>query len=363
MATQFKILSTIVQKLTEPIVRPSMAMDGKGIVYIAGDTNDNAVHVGAFDIDNGKALWVTLLERASNSLSVSPKCSRCYLPRVAALPGGGALISWKRGVKEVVHNTAEFNKSEWGLVIARVNAGGKVLWMRHYQIHKGNGQVVLDPFAPSSCQLIATDGIRWQISTDTGTVIGKLPSIFPVKSSGEKIYSWVTPRANKPGVFHSVTSGWDGCPSLYWNSVINKAVPWAVSSSYRDMNGDMLYATGASPSGRPSAAVILAPYSGCMQLNEWKPAVGSMRFQTSALQNRGSMHSQDRFGIQCCPDPTAKNSVLALVDNRLVRLNGSAVLEQLDPGGWMALCQGHYGQVLVGQVNGLTMKVYGIIAE
>lgn len=359
----FKIAAKVSQPSPEALFRPSMGMDGNGIVYMAGDTNDNAVYVAAFDVVTGTALWCELLDQASNSLSVSPKCSRCYLPRVAALPQGGALISWKHGVKELCKTTADFNKSEWGLMVARIDNGGIVQWKKRYTIHKGNGQAVLDPFAPASFQLIATDGIRWEIATATGNVVRKLSQIFPTKSSGEKIYSWVAPRPGKPGVIHSITSGWSGCPSMYWNSTLTKAVPWANYVAYKDMGGDLTYVAGASPSGRPAAAVILAPYNGYLQENEWRPKSADMLYPTASLRTSGIIHSQDRFGPQCCSDPTLKNSVLAIINHRLIRFKDGMCLDELESGGFMTLCPGRTGQALVGQTNGRTVIVYRVVVE
>lgn len=354
------VVLTIRQTLPEPIVRPSLCVGPTGIAFLAGDTNDNAVYLTAFDTATGRPLWNILLDRASNSLATAPRCSRCYLPRVAALPDGGALVSWKRGVKEVVHNELEFPKSDWGLMIARVNEAGKILWKTPYKIHKGNGQVVFDPFTPDVCQLIATDGIRWEIATADGAVRRKLPQIFPAKSSGEKVFSWLAPRPGKPGVLHSMTSGWSGCDSLYWNSQAGATFTWAEYGAYRDMGGDMIYVSGVSPAGKPARALLMAPYGRKLRTNEFRPGKGMLRGRR-ALRDLGAFAAPDRFAPQACASPFDPQSILMLRGNKL--WNADDLLFTMPTNGWMTLAAGPADRAFVADVTKNTATLYGMEAQ
>lgn len=257
--------------------------------WVAGDNDMNTVWVkkpnaGTF-VPAVQALFATKNQQRvvlPGTLYASPNASRAYLPSLAALPDGGAVLCCKLGVKEVEASGIPFDSCEWGMYLVCFNADGSLRWKGGYKIHKGNAQVVTDPYYPGEAILVASTGIVWKIDVANGAI--KAKAKVGIGATGEKNAVSVQPRAGLPGVVTLSFVGYSSTPCAVLRfGVDQKPVAVASKPPYNDMGDDTIYCRTMAASGQPQGIWWAAVLGGHLVYNFVGPKMLAPRYLKTAL--------------------------------------------------------------------------------
>lgn len=268
----------------ERLVRPAVAGG-----FLAADNDMSSVWLRAPNANRFiplvQAGWPPKLAPLPGAIRV-PNCSRVYLASVVVLPGGDALVGMKLGVKEVEASGTPFNQCNWGLFVARVNPAGVVQWSQRYAIHKGNGQIVLDP--KGKAILVASTGIAWELDADSGAVLQKFKVVMG--PSGEKCFS-----TSGPAGIQTAYVGYTGNPcGVARIGVDDRSIYWASKPPYNDMGSDMIYCRCQSPWGQPKGVWTAVVLGGQLCYNRVGPRMKSAKWGQSNLPSAGPAKYEPR---------------------------------------------------------------------
>ena len=249
--------------------------------------------------------------------------SRLYMPHMEIDKKNRAWITCKFGCKDY---GKMMGQGLW--MLSSVSTTPSQSWFQHLTIHKGNGNVSLDPYRPNECTVLASDGL-WERISDKGSKIAS--GQMSISGTGEKIRFLISPRAGQVGVWHAAMNGWQPSPSAYQNSVRDAAgkeqIVWASYSKYPEQGIDMFHPAIGIDLVDPEVCYISAVFSVGPVINVWDGEKLIWGPSSLPVLESGGSAGIDRFGPQWAPTRDGGAYVSWTKDGRIkmrhVNSNGS----------------------------------------
>jgi hypothetical protein len=188
--------------------------------------------------------------------------SRIFLPHIEIDAQNRGWISCKMGTKD--YGTM-YGEGLW--LFENMSTAPVEKWFQFLQIHKGNGNVSIDPARPGECVMMAANGLWARINSD-GQIVEQ--GQMPLGHSGEKIRFLIAPSLDgSPGIWHTAMGGWRAQSSSYVNSSMAASIVWAYHGRYRIQETDVVHPAVGIDLKNPYVCYISSVYEEGVVINVW----------------------------------------------------------------------------------------------
>jgi hypothetical protein len=257
-----------------------------------------------------QALWLGVNKMRVEMPGVvyaSKKASRAFMGSVVMTPDGGCVTCTKFGTKEM--GSGLFKTSDWGMYLVRMDAAGNVVWKDRYAIHKGNAQITNGLALLHTVTLIATEGLAWDINTETGAILKKYR--VTMGPSGEK-----STARSVNGRLYTGYIGFTNNPSgMARIGMDAKSIP-VMSKPPFDLGPDTIRCDVLPPWGRPKGLWYSIALEGGLRYNYLGPRMTKPKFTPQNPGYGGSADIDARHATSLFQIPGYKKGVgVALKDD------------------------------------------------